>query len=127
MATRKGSSVRGRRAGATGGSAPLERLGDSIEAAQAALKELSGEVSKGTRDVLKDLDRTLRDARKNLRGARRTITKDLTEIQRAASGRPHKRASAARGTKARRSTATKAHTGSARKSMPRTSSRARKT
>jgi hypothetical protein len=38
-------------------------LSDSIEAAEAALKDLRSEMSRGSRELLKDLDKTLRDAR----------------------------------------------------------------
>lgn len=42
------------------GQAAMDRLTQSVEAAQEALKDLSKELNKGTRDVLKDLDTTLR-------------------------------------------------------------------
>src|SRR4051812_9234087 len=66
-----------------GGQAALDRLTQSVEAAQAALKDLRKELSKGTRDVLEDLDTTLKDARKNVRSVSRTVTKDLEQIQHA--------------------------------------------
>jgi hypothetical protein len=94
--------------------AALDRLGGSLDAAQDALKDLRRELSKGGRDLLKDLDVLLRDARKNLRGARRTLAKDLDQVQKAAAGkRPAKRAPAKRAP-AKRTTATKP-TGAARK------------
>jgi hypothetical protein len=78
-----------RRAGATkGGPEALGRLTDSIEAAQAALKDLRSEMSRGSRELLKDVDVTLRDARKNLRRTSRRIAKDLEEVQLAARGKP---------------------------------------
>ena len=83
MATR-GSTPRG---GTKRDDAPLDRLGGSLDAAQEALKDLRRELSKGGRDLLKDLDALLRDARKNLRGARRTLVKDLEEMQQAAAGK----------------------------------------
>ena len=46
------------------GDEALDRLTRSVEAAQDALKDLRKEVSRGTRDVLKDLDTTLKDARR---------------------------------------------------------------
>jgi hypothetical protein len=71
------------------GEASLERLTHSVEAAQVALKDLRKELSKGTRDVLGDLDVTLKDARKNLRSVSRTVSKDLEEIQQAlTAGKP---------------------------------------
>jgi len=94
--------------------AALDRLGGSLDAAQDALKDLRRELSKGGRDLIKDLDVLLRDARKNLRGARRTLVKDLDQVQKAAAGkRPAKRAPAKRAP-AKRTTATKP-TGAARK------------
>jgi hypothetical protein len=65
----------------------LGRLNDSIEAAQAALKDLRAEMSRGSRDLVKDVDKTLRDARKNLRRTSRRIAKDLGEVQEAARGK----------------------------------------
>jgi predicted nucleic acid-binding Zn-ribbon protein len=84
----------------------LGRLNDSIEAAQAALKDLRSEMSRGSRELLKDLDQTLRDARRNLGRTRRRITKDLDEVQQAARGKrttTTRRASSRRGTTTRRS------------------------
>jgi hypothetical protein len=82
--------VRGGASRARGaGEASFERLTQSVEAAQAALKDLRKELSKGTRDVLGDLDVTLKDARKNLRSVSRTVSKDLDEIQHAlTTGKP---------------------------------------
>ncbi|MGE5636474.1 MAG: hypothetical protein ACM3UV_05995 [Nocardioidaceae bacterium] len=68
------------------GQVALDRLGDSIEAAQAALKDLRSEMSRGSRELLKDVDTTLRNARKNLRGANRKIIKDLEGVQKAVTG-----------------------------------------
>jgi ABC-type transporter Mla subunit MlaD len=77
-----------RRTGATnGGPEALGRLNDSIEAAQMALKDLRSEMSRGSRELLKDVDKTLRDARKNLRRTSRRIVKDLDEVQQAARGK----------------------------------------
>jgi hypothetical protein len=82
--------VRGGASRARGaGEASFERLTQSVEAAQVALKDLRKELSKGTRDVLGDLDVTLKDARKHLRSVRRTVSKDLDEIQHAlTAGKP---------------------------------------
>jgi hypothetical protein len=109
--------VRGGASRARGaGEASLERLTQSVEAAQAALKDLRKELSKGSRDVLGDLDMTLRDARKSVRSVRRTVTKDLEEIQhaltagkptRTRTAGPRKRAAAA-GTARKRTTTAKA-------------------
>jgi hypothetical protein len=97
--------VRGGASRARGaGEASFERLTQSVEAAQAALNDLRKELSKGSRDVLWDLDMTLKDARKSVRRVRRTVSKDLEEIQQALTaskpvrtrtGGPRKRAPAA--------------------------------
>jgi ABC-type transporter Mla subunit MlaD len=85
----------------------LGRLTDSIEASQGALKDLRSEMSRGSRDVLRDVDKTLRDARKNLRRTSRRIAKDLDEVQQAARGKrttTARKPAASRRTSARRST-----------------------
>jgi hypothetical protein len=88
------------------GNVALERLRGSIDAAQDALKDLRRELSKGGRDVLKDLDVLLRDARKNLRSTQRTLIKDLEEMQKAAAGkRPTARATSSRAPAKRTTTA----------------------
>jgi hypothetical protein len=121
MATKRSTP----REATTSGGGPLDRLGGSLDAAQEALKDLRRELSKGGRDVLKDLDVLLRDARKNLRGARRTIVKDLEEVQKAAAG---KRRPAVQHEPAKRATTTKRSSAAApRKSTGRTTHAARKT
>jgi hypothetical protein len=100
------------------GQVALDRLGESIEAAQAALKDLSSEMSRGSRELLKDVDTTLRNARKNLRGANRKIIKDLEGVQKAVTGGG---SSGGRGTAAR-STSRTASSRSTASSAGRTSS-----
>jgi chromosome segregation ATPase len=105
--------TRGVRGGASrardAGQGAFDRLTQSLEAAQGALKDLRKELSKGTRDVLEDLDTTLKDARKNVRSVRRTVTKDLEQIQHAlTTGKPAEpRASRPRKTAAKPTTARK--------------------
>jgi hypothetical protein len=72
----------------------LSRLEKSIQAAEAALKDLRTELGQGGRDLVKDLDQTLKDSRKNLRSLSSTIVKDLGKLQKAATTG---RASASRG------------------------------
>ena len=62
----------------------LNRLEKSIDAAESALEDLRGELGRGGRDLVKDLEKTLRDSRKNLRSLRRTVAKDIQKLQRAA-------------------------------------------
>jgi hypothetical protein len=85
----------------------LNRLEKSIDAAQAALKDLRTELGRGGRDLVKDLERTLTDARKNLRSLSGTVAKDLDKLQKAATTR---RPAPARGrrTSARKTTTRKA-------------------
>jgi hypothetical protein len=65
------------------GSAALDRLRASIEAAETALKDLQSEVSRDSRALLKDVGRTLTTARRNLTRSRGRILKDLEQIQHA--------------------------------------------
>ena len=66
-----------------GGSAALDRLRASIEAAETALKDLQGEVSRDSRALLKDVSKTLRTTRRNLSRSSGRIVKDLEQIQQA--------------------------------------------
>jgi hypothetical protein len=107
------TATRAVRGGASGardaGQTAFDRLTQSLEVAQAALKDLRRELSKGTRDVLDDLDTTLKDARTNVRNVRRTVTKDLEQIQQAlTAGKPAEpRAARPRKTAAKPTTARK--------------------
>jgi len=65
------------------GSAALDRLRASIEAAETALKDLQGEVSRDSRDLLKDIGKTLKATQRNLTRSRRRIAKDLEQIEKA--------------------------------------------
>jgi hypothetical protein len=65
------------------GSAALDRPQASIQAAETALKDLRGEVSRDSRDLLKDVGTTLKDARRNLTRSRQRIVKDLEQIEQA--------------------------------------------
>jgi hypothetical protein len=55
----------------------LERLNHSIEAAEAAAKDVRAGVEKGTRDLVRDLERTLKHARTNARRVGRAVAKDV--------------------------------------------------
>jgi hypothetical protein len=65
------------------GSVALDRLRASIEAAETALKDLQGEVSRDSRDLLKDVGKTLKTARRNLTRSGQRIVKDLEQIEQA--------------------------------------------
>jgi hypothetical protein len=65
------------------GNAALDRLQASIDAAETALKDLQGEVSRNNRALLKDIGTTLKATRRNVNRSRRRIAKDLQQIQQA--------------------------------------------
>ena len=95
------------------GSAALDRLRASIEAAETALKDLQVEASRDSRDLLKDIGKTLKATQRNLTRSRRRIAKDLEQIERALV----KGKAPARPTKKRATSAARA--GAARSSKPR--------
>ena len=65
------------------GNAALDRLRASIEAAENALKDLQGEVSRDSRDLLKDIGKTLKATQRNLTRSRRRIAKDIEHLEHA--------------------------------------------
>jgi ABC-type transporter Mla subunit MlaD len=105
--TRRPATRQGKGATRAGQPEALGRLSDSIDAAQAALKDLRSEMSRGSRELLKDVDKTLRDARRNLGRTRRRIARDLEEVQQAARG---KRTTTARGASSSRGTTRRSST-----------------
>jgi mevalonate kinase len=74
------------------GEKSLERVQDSIDAAQAALKDLRSEMNRSSHVLLTDVEKTLRDARKQLRSVNRAVVKDLHEVQQAMRGQKAKTA-----------------------------------
>lgn len=100
------------------GHTALDRLTKSVDAAQDALKDLRGEMSKGSSSILRDVDKQLKDARKGLREASKNVLKDLDGLQRKVASAAPGRSSAKKSTTARKSTARKAsasRSGTARK------------
>jgi hypothetical protein len=90
------------------GSAALDRLRASIEASETALKDLRGEVSRDSRNLLKDVGTTLKATRRNLTRSSRRIAKDLEQIEQAlVKGKAAARPSPRRTTTARRVSATR--------------------
>lgn len=87
MAQKSSKRTASGRSKSGGGDQALERLQQSVDAAEAALKDLRSEMSRGSRELLKDLETTLRDARKNLGRVRRRVSKDLEEVQQAVTGK----------------------------------------
>jgi predicted metal-dependent hydrolase len=70
----------------TPGERSLDRLHESIDAAQAALKDVRSEMSRGSRELLKDVESTLRDTRRNLRGVSRRVSKELGTVEQTVRG-----------------------------------------
>jgi hypothetical protein len=100
----RGGTSRARSAG----QGALDRLTQSVDAAQVALKDLRKELSRGSRDMLSDLDTTLKHARKDLRHASKTVAKDLGQIEQAlVTGKPAPRRAAPARTRTARASAAK--------------------
>jgi hypothetical protein len=74
------------RAKSTKNATPVDRVEDAISAAQDALKDLRGDLSRSRRVLVKDLDKTLKDARSSLRRMRTTLVDDLDEVGRKLGG-----------------------------------------
>jgi hypothetical protein len=127
---RSGSSTRRASTAKRGkGHTALDRLTKSVDAAQDALKDLRGEMSKGSSGVLKDIDKQLKDARKNLRGASKSVLKDLEGLQSkiaSSTGRGSAKKTTSSARKTSGSSARKTSGASARKSTTSRSSTARK-
>jgi DNA-binding protein HU-beta len=102
------------------GHTALDRLTKSVDAAQDALKDLRGEMSKGSTSVLRDIDKQLKDARKSVRGASKSVIKDLEGLQQKVSSSVPSRGGAKKTSTARKST------GTARKASTSRSGTARK-
>ena len=109
------------------GHTALDRLTKSVDAAQDALKDLRGEMSKGSSSVLKDVDKQLREARKNLRGASKSVLKDLDGLQQRISSAAPGRGGAKKSTTARKSTSSRSGTARKAGTTSRASASARKT
>ena len=113
MATK--TTARSRRAKpATKSTKPVDRLDDAIAAAQDALKDLRGDLSRGRKALVKDLDKTLKDARGNLRRVRGTLVDDLDDVGRRLTGKAKPKAAA----KAKPKAAAKAKPKAAAKAKP---------
>ena len=107
------------------GHTALDRLTKSVDAAQDALKDLRGEMSKGSTGILRDVDKQLKDARKSLRSTSKSVLKDLEGLQSKLPGRGGaKKASTSRASSARKSTprASASRSGTSRASSSRSKS-----
>jgi flagellar hook-basal body complex protein FliE len=83
--TRTRTSAKGRARSA--GDEALKRLQDSVDASEEAAKQLRKEMSRGSRELLTDVETTLKDARKNLRRVSGRVAKDLEDVRKAAAGK----------------------------------------
>jgi hypothetical protein len=87
----------------------LDRVMQSLEAAQKDLAAIGGSLGTGAGDLRRDLNRLLRDARRDAAKMRRAVQRDLVRLQKdltkAATARPTARAGARSTTPARRRTA----------------------
>jgi hypothetical protein len=59
----------------------LERVTQSLEAAQKDLSAIGGSLGTGVRDLRRDVNRLLRDARRDLLKMRRAVQRDLDRLQ----------------------------------------------
>ena len=72
---------------------PLKLLKGSLDAAEAALKDLRAGASKGTRELVRDLEKTVKHLRANARQVGRAVSKDVAAAGREATkSRPRKAA-----------------------------------
>jgi hypothetical protein len=80
--TRK-KSTRARTSSRKGtGAASLDRLNASLEAAQKALTDLGGNLGRGGRDLLKDVQKLVRDTRR----LNKTLLADMDQLQKTVAG-----------------------------------------
>jgi hypothetical protein len=61
----------------------LDRLADSLEAAQKAGKALRGDLAKGSRDLLSEIERTMSATRKDVAKLNKAVRADLADLQKA--------------------------------------------
>jgi hypothetical protein len=85
MATKKSSTPRNSKAKQSNsrGAVSLDRLNDSLDAAQKALGDLQGDLGRGARDVVKNVSRLIRDARRDTAKLNRALVKDVGQLGRA--------------------------------------------
>ena len=62
---------------ATADGDPMERFNRAIDAAQAAIKDVGTGADKGTRELVRDLEKTLKHARTNAEKVARAVKKDF--------------------------------------------------
>jgi hypothetical protein len=69
------------------GAASLDRLNASLEAAQKALTDLTANLGRGGRDLLKDVQKMVRDARRDTLRLNKALVADLDQLQKTVTGR----------------------------------------
>ena len=67
--------------------ASLDRLNASLDAAQKALTDLGGNLGRGGRVLLKDVQKLVRDARRDTVRLNKTLLTDLDKLQKTVTGR----------------------------------------
>jgi hypothetical protein len=105
-AARKKATPARTSSGKSSAAASLDRLNASLEAAQKALADLGGNLGRGGRDVLKDVQKLVRDARRDTVRLNKTLLADLDRIQKTVTGRGG-RSRASQKSRATRKTATR--------------------
>lgn len=63
-----------------GNAGAMERLNESLDAAQKALADLQGDLGRGARDMAKNVSRLVRDARRDTAKLNRAVVKDLGQL-----------------------------------------------
>lgn len=64
----------------------VERVSESLEAAQKALNAVRGDVSKGTRDLKANVERLISDARRDVAKLGKSVHADLEEFKKNVTG-----------------------------------------
>ena len=84
-ATKKSSTPKNTKAkqSTSRGAGSLDRLNESLDAAQKALGDLQGDLGRGARDVAKNVSRLIRDARRDTAKLNRALVKDVGQLGRA--------------------------------------------
>ena len=85
MATTTKRARRSRRPGVDSERArqTVDRMNESLEAAQKAGKALRGDLSKGSRDLLKEIEKMMAATRKDVAKLSKAVRADLADLQKA--------------------------------------------
>jgi ABC-type transporter Mla subunit MlaD len=99
------------------GDASLDRLNNSLDAAQTAIADLRKELGRGGRDLLKDVQKMVGDARRDTRRLNKRLRADLEELGGAITGRAKttKKRAPARRAKSRTNAKSRARKSTAKK------------